>query len=90
MVKVLFPSLLMKATGEKETEVPARTIGEVIDGLVEKYGDPLREIIFEESGVLNRYLKFYIKGRRASRYDTLGTRLKDGDEVAILVIIGGG
>ena len=60
MVKVLFPSPIMKVTRESETEVSAGTLGEVLDRLIEKYGEPLREIFFEESGEINRYLNFYI------------------------------
>ena len=90
MVKILFPSPIMKVTGERETEVSAGTLGELLDRLVEKYGEPFREIIFEESGDVNRYLNFYIKGSNVPGPSNMGTRLRDGDEVAILIIIGGG
>lgn len=90
MVRILFPSPIMKVTGERETEVSAGTLGEVLDILIEKYGEPFREIVFEESGKINRYLNFYIKGRTVPRPSNMDTRLRDGDEVAILIIIGGG
>jgi len=80
----------MKVTGERETEVSAGTLGEVLDRLIEKYGEPFREIVFEESGKINRYLNFYIKGRNISNPRNMETRMMDGDEVAILIIIGGG
>jgi len=90
MVRILFPSPFMKVTGESETEVSAGTLGEVIDRLMEKYGEPFREIVFEKSGKINRYLNFYIKGRTAPGPSNMETRLRDEDEVAILIIIGGG
>jgi len=90
MVRILFPSPIMKVTGERETEVSAGTLGEVLDRLIEKYGEPFREIVFEESGEINRYLNFYIKGRNVSRPSNMETRLRDGEEIAILIIIGGG
>ena len=90
MVRILFPSPIMKVTRERETEVSAGTLGEVLDKLIEKYGEPFREIIFEASGEINRYINFYIKGSDVSGPSNMATRLRDGDEVAILIIIGGG
>jgi len=80
----------MKVTRERETEVSARTLGEVLDRLIEKYGESFREIVFEESGEINRYLNFYIKGRNVPEPRNMETRVRDGDEIAILIIIGGG
>lgn len=89
MVKVLFPSPLVNVTRERETDVAAETLGEALEKLIEKYGEPFRKIIFENSGELNRYLNFYIKGR-VSGSNNMETQLKDSDEIAILIIIGGG
>ena len=90
MVTVLFPSILSNVTKEKMTVISAKTLGEAIDKLVEKYGKPFREKIFEEHGELNRFLKFYIKGRNISELNKLDTHLNEFDEIAILVIISGG
>lgn len=90
MIRILFPSPIIKVTGESETEVSSGTLREVLDRLIEKYGDSFRKIIFEESGEVNRYLIFYIKGRTVPRSSKMETQLRDGDEIAILIIIGGG
>ena len=90
MVRILFPSPIIKVTRESETEVSAGTIEEALDRLIEKYGEPFREMVFEESGEINRYLNFYIKGRNIPRPIDVETRLRDEDEIAILIIIGGG
>ncbi len=90
MVRVLFPSLIYKVTNQKETEVSARTLGEVIDRLVEKYGEPFERMIFESPGEVNRYLRFYIKGRPVQEHNKLDTKLNEDDEVVVLIIIGGG
>jgi len=79
----------MKVTKEKETVVSAETLGEAIDKLLEKYGDPLRDLLFEKSGELDRFLKFYIKGGSVLK-PTMETPLRDDDEVVILVVISGG
>lgn len=89
MVKILFPSIIVKATKEREIILTANTLGEAVDKLLKKYGDPLKELLFEKTGELNRYLKFYIKGSSVLK-PTMETPLRDDDEVAILVVISGG
>jgi len=89
MVTILFPSLISRVIKENRTEVIAETLGEAIDKLIEKYGKQLTEIMFD-SGELNRFLKFYIKGRNISETDKMNAPLKPDDEIAILIIIGGG
>lgn len=90
MVRFLFPSLFLKITKEKETDIEAKTLGEALEGLVEKYGDSFRDLILEKPGELNRYLRFFIKGRSISELNDMDTQLGEGDEIAILIIIGGG
>lgn len=89
MVTILFPSLISRVIKENRTEVTAETLGEAIDKLIEKYGKQLTEIMFD-SGELNRFLKFYIKGRNIPETDKMNTPLKPDDEIAILIIISGG
>ncbi len=89
MVTILFPSLISRVIKEKRTEVIAETLGEAIDKIIEKYGKQLSEIMFD-SGELNRFLRFYIKGRNIQETEKMNTPLKPDDEIAILVIIYGG
>lgn len=89
MVTILFPSLISRVIKENRTEVIAETLGEAIDKLIEKYGEQFTEIMFD-SGELNRFLKFYIKGRNIPETDKMNSPLKPDDEIAILIIIGGG
>jgi molybdopterin synthase sulfur carrier subunit len=90
MVTILLPSLLSKVTGEKKVFLMAKTLGEALDKLVEVYGTPLKEKMFEESGNLNRFLNFYLGGRAIPPIEFTRTPLKEDDEVAVLVVIGGG
>ncbi len=90
-VKVVFPSVIASVTaGEKETEVSASTLGEVIDRLVAKYGDALKQRIFDSSGNLSKFLNFYVNGRNISFLKQLETQLNDGDKVLILPTVSGG
>jgi molybdopterin converting factor small subunit len=90
MVRILFPSLIVKVTGEKETQVEARTLGEAVERLVERYGESFEKAIFDRPGEINRYLRFYIRGRPVQEHYDLQTRLEEGDEIVLLIIISGG
>lgn len=90
-VKVVFPSVIASVTaGERETEVSASTLREVIDRLVAKYGDAFRDRIFDSSGNPRKLLNFYVNGKNVSFLKQLETQLKDGDKVLILPTVSGG
>jgi molybdopterin converting factor small subunit len=90
MVKVIFPSIIGKVTGERHIVVSAENMREVLKKLVDIYGEPFKKIVFEDSGELNRYLTIFIKGRSISGFDVLDAKLNKNDEVVIMVIILGG
>jgi molybdopterin converting factor small subunit len=90
MVIVYLPSILSKITNEKKINVDASNVKEVVVELINRFGDPLKEKLFEESGVLNRYLKFYRKGVLLDESNDMSIPLGETDEINILVIIGGG
>ena len=90
MVIVYLPSMLSKITNEKKINVNASNIKEIVDELIKKFGQPLEEKLIEESGALNRYLKFYRKGVLLDESNDLSTPLDETDEINILIIIGGG
>jgi len=90
MVIVYLPSMLSKITHEKKFNLDASNLKEVIDELIKQFGEPLEEKLFEESGALNRYLKFYRKGVLLDESNDLSTPLDETDEINILIIIGGG
>ncbi|RLI41736.1 molybdopterin synthase sulfur carrier subunit [Candidatus Bathyarchaeota archaeon] len=90
-VKVVFPSVIANVTaGEREIEVSASTLREVIDRLVAKYGDAIRDRIFDSSGNLRKLLNFYVNGKNVSFLKQLETQLKDGDKILILPTVSGG
>ena len=90
MVRIIFPSIISRVNKASETEVSADTLHEAISKLVDKYGEPFKKMIFEESGELNRYLTFYVKGRYLTGADIMETKIGIDDQVVIMVIIGGG
>lgn len=89
-VTVKIPTQLRAVTsGEAETTIEdAGTVGEVLDGLYERY-DGLRERIAED-GDLRRFVNVYVGGEDIRFLDGLETAVEDGDEVTILPAVAGG
>lgn len=86
MVKVKFFATFREATNEKEVEMEAHDIAELLRKLVDKYDKKFEELIFE--GVEN--VKILVNGKSIELLNTLKTRLDDNDTVAIFPPVGGG
>lgn len=89
-VTVKIPTQLRTVTaGDSEASVEdARTVGDVLDGLYERY-DGLQERISED-GDLRRFVNVYVGGDDIRFLDQLDTAVNDGDEVTILPAVAGG
>jgi sulfur-carrier protein len=89
-ITVKIPTQLRAVTaGEAETTIEdAGTVGEVLDGLYERY-DGLRDRIAED-GDLRRFVNVYVGGEDIRFLDGLETAVEDGDEVTILPAVAGG
>ncbi len=89
-VSVKIPTQLRSVTGgDSETTVDeAGTVGEVLDGLYDRY-DGLRDRIAED-GDLRRFVNVYVGGEDIRFLDGLDTSVEDGDEVTILPAVAGG
>ena len=89
-ITVKIPTQLRAVTaGEAETTVEdAGTVGEVLDGLYERY-DGLRERIAED-GDLRRFVNVYVGGEDIRFLDGLETKVDDGAELNVLPAVAGG
>lgn len=67
-------------------------IKELIDMLIELFGDDLKETLFDgyELRKVKRGISMFVNGRNIFALDGLDTILKSGDEILILPPIGGG
>ena len=89
-VTVKIPTQLRSVTGgDGETTVDgATTVGEVLDGLYDRY-DGLRDRIAVD-GDLRRFVNVYVGGEDIRFLEGLDTPVEDGDEVTILPAVAGG
>ncbi len=88
-IKLEIPTYLQPFTNDRATiEVKGNTIGQCLDQLAAQFSD-IGERLLTPDGELHAYVGIYINGEDAYP-DELAKTVKDGDEVHILYVIGGG
>ena len=88
-VKITIPSYLQPFTGNRAAiEVEATTAGQSLDQLVRQFPD-ITKMLFARDGELHPYVGIYVNGQDAYP-DELTRPVKDGDEILVLYVIGGG
>ncbi len=85
----LFTVLRMLA-GEREVQVEALNVKEVIVLLVERFDSKFQKMLLEKDGSLKHYFHVLINGRHIRLLDGIQTSLKEGDIIAIFPPLGGG
>ena len=86
-VVVTLPPILVRLfpAAERQLEVPAATVGDVIDALDARWPG-MRDRLCDSTPRIRRHINVFVDGRRT----TLETRLEPGTRVAILTAISGG
>ena len=84
----LHRSLAKLADGQAIIEVNGDTVGRCLEQLAARF-PKLKRKLFEKDDALNRALEVYVNGESIYPGD-LDTKVKDGDELHIAVIISGG
>lgn len=88
-IKIDIPSYLQPFTNSLEmVEANGSTVGECLKHLVEQFPG-MEKMLLAKNGKLFDYVNIYINGEDAYP-DELAKPVKDGDELHILYIIGGG
>ena len=77
------------AKGNADVQAKGDTIEDVI-GDLERQFPGLRERLVDETGELRRFINIYVNQEDIRFLDNKATRLKDGDELAIVPAIAGG
>ena len=72
----------------KVAEVNGNTVGECLKHLTAKF-PPIEKQLFDEQGKLLSFIDIYVNGL-SSYPEKLAKSVKDGDELSIRFIIGGG
>lgn len=95
-MKILVESLglpsLSKLIGKKtEVEMAAGTVADLIEQVVDRGGNRARKILLDNSGELDMTIQVMLNDDGFVPRDELAERvLKDGDQVKIMLLVGGG
>ena len=87
-VKVRFSPYLQRYTGQEWAESTGRNVGECLDNLDIQFPG-IRQQLLDEEGNLLDYLDVYVNSE-SSYPEELAKPVNAGDEITILVLIGGG
>jgi len=68
----------------------AATVNSLLKQLSKKYGKKFDDYMFDELGDVHSHLQILSNGQSITTMRGLKTRLKEGDQVAILPPVGGG
>ena len=92
-VTARFFTTLREITGKKEEPVEfpkTATITSLLKELSKKYGKEFDDYMFDELGDVRGHLQILVNGKSVATTGGLNTKLKEGDQVAILPPVGGG
>ncbi len=89
-VGVRIPSLLKKFTGNQPTvEADGTDVASLLDDLEQRYPG-MKERLCDDTGALRPSVLIYVNNEDIRFLDGSKTKLKDGDEVAIVPSVSGG
>ena len=93
-IKVRYAGLLRKKMGKREEELvigEGSSLSDLLDALARTHGENLKKLIGTERGdSLDPTYVVTVNGVLANQLKGIKTRLKNGDEVALMTIISGG
>jgi molybdopterin converting factor small subunit len=88
-VKVNIHPLLRRMTNEQQVvEVKGRTVGQCLKQLVAQFPE-VESALFNKDGRLFSYIEAYVN-RESSYPEELKKKVKDGDEIHIVLMLTGG
>ena len=88
-VKVHLPMPLSGIAGKEEVELEGGSVGEVLAQLWEAYPE-MRLKLCDERGQLRRFVNVYLNGEDVRGKEGEGTKVRDGDDVSLMLAISGG
>lgn len=93
-ITVEFLSLpqISKIAGAKSVSIdfPGATLHELFETIAQKYGEKVGKLLFDESGKLDRIFKVLLNKKDWIHHDRLDKKLKEGDRVTLMLLVGGG
>jgi len=94
-IRVHYLGLVRKKTGQREREFEINdkgsSLSDLLDEIAKTHGENLKGLIDAEKGnIIDPTYIVTVNGVLADRLSGMKTKLKNGDEVAIMTLISGG
>jgi sulfur-carrier protein len=90
MPQIQIPSPLRQYSGKQASvDVPAKTVGEALAGLVSRHPE-LKRHLYNDEGKLRSFVNVYVNDEDMRYLQKEATALKDGDTISIVPSIAGG
>ncbi len=88
----IFLPAIPEIIGRKELEVEfiGETVNDLLEHLIAKYGKKVKQTLYDEKGKLDPVVQVLLNGENWITQDQLGTVLQEGDEVILMMMLGGG
>jgi len=67
-----------------------QTINDLLKELIKKYGTELGQFLLDDKGKLDMVFKIMLNKKEWIKRDQLDKVLKDGDQLTIMMLVGGG
>jgi len=89
-MKIHIPTPLRQYAAKKDTvDVPGKTVGEALSGLVSKHPD-LKRHLYSDDGKLRAFVNVYLNDEDIRYLQKEATPVKDADNISIVPSIAGG
>jgi len=92
-VKVKFFTTLREIVGKKEEHIELTrsvTVDTLLKRLAKTYGKEFQDYVYDELGNVRGHLQFLVNGKSVTALQGFKTKLREGDQMAILPPVGGG
>ena len=92
-VTVKFFTTLREIVGKKEEQIQlvhSISVEALLKQLAKTYGKEFTDYVCDEPGNVRGHLQFLVNGKSITTLQGFSTKLKEGDQIAILPPVGGG
>lgn len=90
-LKILLPGL-PEVIGDNELEVEftGKTVSDLIESLIDQYGQKAKQALFDEMGNFDPMVQVLLNGEEWVTQDQINKTLQDGDSLVFMMMMAGG
>jgi MoaD family protein len=91
-IEIVGVPMLSDVIGKKKFElnVPGKTVKDLIEELIRKYGTKVRKVLYAEKGTFDPMIQIALNGEKWIPADRHDTKLNDGDTLIFMILLAGG